>query len=270
MKTVPNNTNHNRSITDMAGCLVTDNLLLEWAEAPWDTAIFGYPVLQINRLEVRSPRADKDMAAFEFARVRSGCGFASCRLSHERLRESMLLEDHGFRFIEMLYQPELDNLQGHEFNETGLTVMPAGREDLPTLMDIAGSAFRNERFHMDHRLDPQLGDQRYRNWVRSSLDHPSQRLHVIRDGSLLAAFFVTERLADGTCYWHLNAVTPDAQGKGYGRRAWLTMLHRAQGEGAQRVRTSIVARNHRVLNLYARLGFRFPPPLMTFHWVRSS
>ena len=101
------------------------------------------------------------------------------------------------------------------------------------------------------------------------LDHPSQRLHVIRDGSLLAAFFVTERLADGTCYWHLNAVTPDAQGKGYGRRAWLAMLHQAQGDGAQRVRTSIVARNHRVLNLYARLGFRFPPPLMTFHWVRS-
>jgi len=264
------NVDSNQLISHVTGCIDTDNLLLEWAEAPWDTAIFGFPVLQIIRLEVRSPMADMNMAAFVFARDKSDCRFASCRLTHEQLRESMLLEDHGFRFIEMLYQPEFCNLQEAEFSQTGLTVMPAGREDLPTLLDIAGNAFRNERFHVDPRLNPQLGDQRYRNWVNNSLDHPSQRLNVIRDGSRLVAFFVTERLADETCYWHLNAVSPDAQGKGYGRRAWLAMLHRAQEEGAQRVRTSIVARNHRVLNLYARLGFRFPPPQMTFHWVRSQ
>jgi len=46
------------------------------------------------------------------------------------------------------------------------------------------------------------------------------------------------------------------------------MLHQAREAGAQRVRTCIVARNHRVLNLYAGLGFRFPPPQMTFHWVK--
>ena len=77
-------------------------------------------------------------------------------------------------------------------------------------------------------------------------------------------------IMDGTCYWHLNAVATELQGKGYGRRAWSAMLQHAQANGARRVRTSIVARNHRVLNLYARLGFRFPPPLMTLHWVRSA
>jgi RimJ/RimL family protein N-acetyltransferase len=86
----------------------------------------------------------------------------------------------------------------------------------------------------------------------------------------LVAFFVTELLPDGTCYWHLNAVAPGVQGKGYGLRAWLTMLRHARDSGARRVRTSIAARNHRALNLYARLGFRFSPPLMTFHWVRPS
>ena len=95
-----------------------------------------------------------------------------------------------------------------------------------------------------------------------------QELYVVCDASRRIAFFVTELLSDRTCYWHLNAVAPDAQGQGYGRRVWLAMMNQALEGGAQRVRTSIVARNHRVLNLYARLGFSFPPPSMTFHWVR--
>lgn len=264
-------TDRARQPADTGGCLDTGGLFLEWNEAPWDSDVFGFPVLQISRLEVRGPTADQDMVAFEQARDESASGLVSCRLPHERLRESMLLEAHGFRFIEMLYQPELDDF-GHldGFDEPGLTATPAGKEHLPLLVNIAGSAFRNERFHMDARLDPKLGDQRYRNWVRSSLNHPSQRLHVICDASQPVGFFVTEHLPDGTCYWHLNAIAPEAQGKGYGRRAWLTMLRQARDEGAERVRTCIVARNQRVLNLYARLGFRFPPPLMTFHWVREA
>ncbi len=251
------------------GVVDTPDLRLEWAEAPWDTAIFGFPVLQISRIEVLGPSAAGDLAIFEAARDQLGAGLVSCRMSHECLRESMLLEDHGFRFIEMLYMPELADLAGSRLDEkTGLDVGLAREEDLPALMEIAGNAFRNERFHIDPRLDSRLGDERYRRWVQSSHTHPRQQLYVVRDGAKQVAFFVTEMLPDGTCYWHLNAVSPEVQGQGYGRRAWKAMLHQAREAGAQRVRTCIVARNHRVLNLYAGLGFRFPPPQMTFHWVK--
>ena len=255
-----------RTTSHVAG----DSLLIEWSEAPWDAALFERPVWQIDRIEIRGPTPGEDVAAFERARDELGCALVSCRLPHERLRESMLLEDRGFRFIEMLYHPELADLANLAGADAGLVVEPACSEDLPALLDIAGSAFRNERFHVDPRMPPGLGDRRYRNWVWTSLGHPTQRLHVVRDRSLLVAFFVTEQLADGTCYWHLNAVAPEVQGKGYGRRAWLAMLEYARDRGARRVRTSIVARNHRVLNLYASLGFRFPPPQMTFHWLRTS
>jgi RimJ/RimL family protein N-acetyltransferase len=253
-----------------SGRIDTPRLLLEWAEAPWDTAIFGYPVAQITRIEVRE-EAGADFTAFEKARDVAGTGLVSCRLAHECLRESMFLEARGFRFIEMVYQPELDHRPLSDSTpDSLLQVGLAGDKDLPAVLDIAGRAFRTERFHTDPRLDPALGDQRYRNWVKSSLHHPSQRLFVMRDQSRIVAFFVTELQADGTCYWHLTAVAPDAQGQGYGRRAWRTMLRLARDQGAARVQTCIAARNHRVLNLYARLGFRFPPPLMTFHWVRPT
>lgn len=253
------------------GRIDTPALELAWTEAPWDTVVFGYPVLQINSVEVRGPGAVADTNDFVRARDLAASGFVSCRLSHECLRESMLLEDIGFRFIEMLYQPELCDLQSSDAHEEhGLIVSLATADDLPEVLDVAGKAFRNERFHVDPRLPSKIGDLRYQNWVRSSVTHPTQRLYVLREKGLLVAFFVLENLADGTCYWHLNAVEPGVQGQGYGMRAWQTMLGRARRDGAARVRTSIVARNHRVLNLYARLGFRFPPPMMTFHWVRSE
>lgn len=247
----------------------TPSLSLEWSETPWDTAITGYPVWKITHLEVREGTAGEAMRDFETARDQAGVRLISCRLPHARLTDSMFLEEHGFRFIEMLYQPELTLAPGQTGGDFApLSVRRALDADLPNIVEIAGKAFVNERFHTDPRLGPGLGNQRYQNWVRSSFSHPDQRLYVLSEGGKLVAFFVTEMQADGVCYWHLNAVSPEAQGLGYGRHAWQTMIKQAADAGAQRVRTSIVARNERVLNLYARLGFRFPAPLMTFHWVR--
>jgi RimJ/RimL family protein N-acetyltransferase len=262
---------HDAHRPPLQGSTATAGLRLEWSEAAWDTAIYGDPVLQITRLEVTGPVETTDLAPFE--RVRDGAcsGLVSCRLAHHQLRESMLLEAAGFRFIEMLYLPELELSQGTGAStEVGIEVRRATKADLPRILQIAGTAFGNERFHVDPRLPIELADRRYLNWAASSFEHPSQRLFVVCDASSAVAFFVTEDMADGTCYWHLNAVAPELQGRGYGRKAWKAMIDHAAANGCRRVRSSIVARNHRVLNLYARLGFRFPAPLMTFHWVRAA
>jgi ribosomal protein S18 acetylase RimI-like enzyme len=247
------------------------SLFLEWSVVPEDTVVTGCPVWKITRLEVKGGRADADMKAFETIRDQTGVGLVSSRLPHACLTESMFLEEHGFRFIEMLYQPELALVPSESSGAfVPLSIRRALDVDLPAIEEIAGKAFVNERFHMDPRLGPELGNQRYQNWVRSSFAHPDQQLYALSDGDKLVAFFVTEMQADGVCYWHLNAVAPEAQGLGYGRRAWQTMIKQAAEAGAKRIQSSVVARNHRVLNLYASLGFHFSPPSMTFHWVRSK
>lgn len=248
----------------------TPSLLAEWVDAPWDS-LTDVPALQITKIHIRGPSAAADMRLFERERDRISAALVTCRLPHDDLRESMLLEEKDFRFVEMLYRPELDLVRRDSAGtEPRLSVAFARGDDLPSLEAIAGVAFRNERFHMDHRLGPELGDRRYKRWVRNSLEHPTQRMYVLRDSETIIAFFVIEMLADMTCYWHLNAVSPNAQGRGYGRRAWQTMIDHALEAGARRVRTSVVARNYRVINLYASLGFRFSPPLMTFHWVKEG
>lgn len=243
---------------------------MAWSLAPWDEAVCGFPVLQITALEIIGTNASAEMQAFESERERIGAGLVSCRLSHECMQESILLQDHGFRFIEMLYRPELDlSKLPVDGGDDDLSVSRASDDDMPVLLGIARTSFRNERFRFDPRLDPDVSDRRYQNWVADSLRHATQDLYVVREGANRVGFFVTELLNDGTCYWHLNAVAPGMQGRGFGRRVWSSMLKQASLSGAQRVRTSIAARNFKVLNLYARLGFFFPPPAMTFHWVRS-
>lgn len=257
----------------LQGRIAEDALRLAWSEAPWDSAVFGAAVLQVTEVVAGNDRARAHelMARFEAARDAARVPFVSCRLPHDRLRESMLLEAHGFRFIEMLFHPEYPDLQRARLPEAaGLTVQDAVASDLAWAVEVAGHAFGNERFHVDPRLPSGLGDRRYQNWVRSTLGHPKQRLMIIRDGREPVAFFIIEALEDGSCYWHLTAVAPGRQGQGYGFRVWATMLAQARDSDAARVRTSIVARNHRVMNLYGRLGFRFSPPAMTFHWLREA
>jgi RimJ/RimL family protein N-acetyltransferase len=253
----------------MSELIETESLRLKWSRAPWDEAVCPFPVIQIDHIEVRGELALEDTRAFEQARARIGAGLVSCRLSHDKLAESMLLEACGFRFIEMLYAPELDLATVDPAECDELTIEPATQEEMPAILGIAGSAFQNERFKVDPRLDPTISDRRYQNWVASTPSHPTQRLYAISDHGRLIAFFIVELQVDGTCYWHLNAVAPGAQGQGYGRRIWSAMVRYAKRSNARRVRTSVVARNTRVLSLYARLGFTLPAPAMTFHWVKE-
>lgn len=248
----------------------TSSLRLSAKEAPWDSAVYGMPVVQIEDIEV----LDQDGGATDYRRYENwisaqDVGIVSCRLAHDRLRESMFLESCGFRFVEMVLHPGLDSLQSQQFPKDDLLIVPAAEADLRALQDIAENAFGVERYHVDPRLCRRQGDQRYGRWVRNSLHHPSHRLLKVLDGDQLIAVFLIEIRSDHSVRWHLTAIAPNLQGRGYGRRVWQAVLNDHKSQGCQSVSTTISARNTPVLNLYSQLEFRFSPPEMTFHWVRG-
>jgi RimJ/RimL family protein N-acetyltransferase len=251
--------------------LSSASLRLRAQSVPWDREVFGFAVAEIRDLQViDSQRALRDYADFQDWLDVGQVRIVSSRLPHDQLRESMFLEANGFRFVEMVLHPTLQNLQSLNIPQDDLLVTLADVSDLSSLQDIAEHAFRHERYHVDPRLDPRLGDLRYGRWVKSSLGHPVQRLLKITDGERLVALFLVESRDDRSAYWHLTAVSPTWQGTGYGYRVWQAMLRYHQTQGCESLMTTISARNVAVLNLYAKLGFRFRPPEMTFHWVREE
>lgn len=249
--------------------LDTTSLALSMCIVQWDSDVFGFPVAQIQSVRVKEHASA--ITDFQLAwawlnehKVR----VVSCRLSHDRFAESFLLEHEGFRFVEMVLHPEIESLNRFELKNDGLVVSPAMQSDLQILTSIAETTFSSERYHVDPRIDSGRANARYGNWVRNCLEHPRQKLLKVMDGGDVVALFVVETLESGAAYWHLTAVAPSKQGRGFGRRAWTAMMRYHQLQGVKSINTTISVRNSRVLNLYARLGFRFGPPETTFHFVR--
>ena len=250
--------------------LETKRSSLSASLAPWDTGIFGFPVAQIERFAILEPESfEFDYECLETWVNSRNCGMVSCRLGHDRLVESMFLEAKGFRFVEMVLHPEFPDLHRLQIPDQGLEIAAADESDLTEIRRIAETAFKDGRFHLDPRIDSRLADSRYGRWVESSLRHPTQQLLKIRDGQTIVGFFIVEIIDDCRAYWHLTAVSPDHQGKGYGRRTWLAVLQHHVEQGVAAVSTTISARNIAVLNLYSSLNFRFRHPEMTFHWLRE-
>ncbi|KAB2660366.1 MAG: GNAT family N-acetyltransferase [Verrucomicrobia bacterium] len=252
--------------------IAVPGLSLEFGLVPWDTAACGFPVAQITDLvldgrDLESPA--EGWRAFEAWRDRADVRLVSCRLPENRLRESMWLEAAGFRCIELVLQTETLLSRTPGLRDLSLQIGPAAAADLPHIASIAEEAFTTDRFSVDFRLPKAASGRRYRRWVESVPTHPTQRLVKIEDDGRIVGFFIVESVAGGTCYWHLTAVAPACQGRGYGKRIWRAMLDRHRAEGMERILTTIAVRNTPVVNLYAGLGFRFAPPQMTLHWVRT-
>lgn len=238
---------------------------------PEDTEVLGFGVGVITAIEIRPGTNGASL----FGQLETWCDdhhvrLLSCRLGHLRLAESMTLEAHGFRFVEMVYRPRLERLDQLAEPEQRIAVREAGADDLAAVEEIAHAAFTTGRLALDPRLDAELSRRRYANWVRTSFENDAHTVLAAHLDDDLVGFFVVERQPGDAMYWHLTAVAPDWQGKRIGTSLWRAMLLRHQKEGIRRVETTVSGHNPAVMNLYARLGFSFAEPKMTFHWLRAT
>jgi ribosomal protein S18 acetylase RimI-like enzyme len=248
-----------------------DGATIEVFVVPWDTRIFGFTVAQISRIDLGgNTRPAGLIEAFDAWCTEHGVEFVTCRLDHLRLPESMLLESVGFRFVEMVYEPRLEPLGPVPEPRHRIDIAEGDRDDVDAIASIAHEVFSTGRFLLDWRLPAELSKRRYADWVRTSFDSSEQQVLKAEADGALVGFFIVERRADDSVYWHLTAIAPGHQGQGLGLSLWLTMLRRHEAEGASGVRTTISGHNVPVMNLYARLGFSLSAPQMTFHWLRGQ
>jgi len=247
-----------------------DGAAMECVLVPWDSEIFEFPVAQISHFKLgQGAQATEMLHEFDAWCAAHDVRFVSCRLDHSQLRESMALEGHGFRFVEMVHGPRLDTFEGIGVPLRAIQVAKASPGDLEAIEEIAYLAFTTGRFLIDWRLAPELSKRRYATWVRNSVDAPRHTVLKAEIGTDLVGFFIVEHRPDQSVYWHLTAIAPHWQGKGMGMSLWQTMLIRHRTEGVPVVETTISGHNTPAINLYARLGFSFGSAQMTFHWLRD-
>jgi GNAT superfamily N-acetyltransferase len=248
--------------------LQTTALTLRYHLNPWDEPTVGGPVATISSIRVgNSTRATADFQAFHAWCDAAGVVLVSCRLPHDHLGECGFLEGQGFRFIELNYRPELADLQSADLgHDDAVAVGIVDAAEQTTLEAIAGEIFEAGRFHADPFINPRIGDLRYRRWVANAFRNPAQAVWKCSVSGRLVAFHVVESPATDRRFWSLVGLAPGLSGQGMGSRAWRAMLRQHRREGVRHVSTSISSLNAKVLNLYVKLGFRFPMPSITMHW----
>jgi len=256
--------------SEVAARFESPGAILQCSLVPWDTEIFEFPVVQIGRFEL-DERADPSevLRAFDAWCADRSVRLISCRLGHERLRESMALEATGFRFVEMVYGPRFDRFDAVGMPQHDVLLTEALPTDGARIEAIAYAAFTTGRFLLDRRLDPELSRRRYATWVRTSFESATQVVLKAEIDRRLVGFLIVERRDDASVYWHLTAIAPESQGKGVGTSVWQAALLRHRSEGVSFVETTISGHNLPIINLYARLGFTFASANMTFHRLRD-
>jgi len=246
----------------------TAALTMRYHSAPWDTPTVGGSVAVISEISVRDPEhAREDFRVFREWCADDRVVLVSCRIPHEHLQECGFLEMEEFRFIELNYRPELAQLQSRDVGDSDeLLVEPAADVDEPVIASIAGRIFEAGRFHRDPMIDPRIGDLRYRRWVSNAFRNPRQSVLKCLRNRDIQAFFVVESPSVTSRFWSLVGLAPGLSGRGIGTNVWRAVLRWHRAEGVDVVSTSISSLNAPVLNLYVKLGFRFPAPMITLHW----
>lgn len=239
------------------------------ALVPWDTKLLGKPVAQLSNFvlkgETLSSASGRLLADWL---VENRIGLCATRVSQQSIIEIGCLQQLGFRFIELNFNPLLKELRSGQFTtDHAVSIVDAETCDEPILRTMAQQAFPFGRFHQDHRIGAAIGNVRYGQWVSNSFENLSQRcLKIIVAGEIIG-FFIIESPAKQKSYWSLTAIAPGVRGRSLGYRIWTSMLAWEAERGITVVETSISSHNVPVMNLYVKLGFRFPPPSVTLHWM---
>jgi ribosomal protein S18 acetylase RimI-like enzyme len=241
---------------------------LSFAVIPWDTELLGKRVADVH---VDCPSGISEpldlRGAIEWLRDHN-IELCSCRVPQSNIAALHGLQAIGFRYIELNYRPELSNLSDAVcVRDPALVVERAEAQDCEALASIAAQGFPFGRFHQDPRIGAAAGDKRYRQWVVNSFANPAQETRKIIAEDRLIGFFIVEHPSATEVFWNLTAIAPGLRGQSYGKRVWKTMLALEHETGATKVSTSISSHNTPVLNLYVRLGFSFPSPYVSLHWM---
>ena len=198
--------------------------------------------------------------------------FITAKLPCGRIDLTKRLEGRGFNYVETNLKPHLilNKKKGINCQETdrSIVIRPATLiSEVNQIKEIAKTAFTNQRFFLDRRVDYQQAQARYARWAENAFYAEDQDLLAVLRGKEVVGFFLNQS-AGKKVHWVLNAIKVDFQGEGIGKNAWKRMIAIHKDSGYSEIESSISAHNIRVLSLYASLGFRFKEPEVRMHWFK--
>jgi GNAT superfamily N-acetyltransferase len=233
--------------------------MLHLMPLPFETGIFGRPVLALGIVSPIEPDAAQKLSALLKRCAANNAALVVCRIADDNAAVS-LLEQAGFRRIERLLTLACDVPQSMHC-PPGIAVPTLA--DHPACLAIGRNSFSFDRFHADPQIPPAIASIIKQTWVHNALTGRADLSLVARElGEVIGFMFC--RIASPNPHIDLMAVAMDRRRRGYGRR----LVKAALAHYAGRHKRLIVAtqeRNTPSLALYRGLGFDVVAAQFTYH-----
>jgi L-amino acid N-acyltransferase YncA len=241
---------------------------LQAARIPWDSELFGFPCWDVRPGGEASTALAAALASFVEERKAHGECLLVTKVPTRDVAMGRLLAAYGFYPVETMLEIALPlaRLTLPAAAGRGAALRLATTDDMEEILTIAGSAFRDDRFHLDPTLPPEKADQRYRGWVARGFasGEPVFVFEDTRKGTILGFYHIRE-LPSSAVALSLAAVHPSCQGAGIGALMYQAVLEECRRRGYRTAVTRIAVNNLPVANLFFRLGFTIREAVLTFH-----
>lgn len=242
-------------------------------EQSWDTAVFGDKAGAL----VLGPELDRiteaDLSSTIADAMESNFAFISCRVPSSAMKFVHLLENEGFRFVEMIINPWISaDSSVDNWNVSTMCAGEASEHEARDILEAIPGLYEHGRLHVDPRVASDVGDRRYVNWIVSSAHRDEMTLLTVKglDGHLRGFFLFESDAEHQSVKWMLNGMMPKFQGLGIAKKVWSSAMEHHFSNGVQRIETTISLTNIPALTIYSRLGFSFKDPAITLHWLRQQ
>jgi len=152
--------------------------VLQYQALTWDTKVLGFSVARISWLIDYAETDDRGDILTELVRLaiseakQCGTRYLLARIPSGDVDAIHVLEGSGFQLLEGLLtfgtSLEADPPCFEKHHE--LRCRPFMPEDIPTLRELAGNSFAEDRFHSDPRIEKARADEIFQRWILNSCE----------------------------------------------------------------------------------------------------
>lgn len=238
-----------------------------WNLSKFDTEIFGYKVAKISSIDanVDSSILSKNIHDLNESLRNNGVHYATYRINANNYPLVHALEKSGYILVDGLIT--LKSVIKIEKRREYKHIKVALPNDLPQLLEIAGSVFNNvTRYYHDTIIPKEKADLIYKKWITNTLYRTFGDAILVWEEKKIILGVVT---LDKKGQIPLLGVSQNARGRGIGRELIYAALDQFRDWGITKIITETQMTNIPALRLYQSCGFIIVDSHLTFRWHES-
>ena len=220
----------------------------EYKAIPWDSVLFGKPVLEILNSSEYRENLQLSFRDMEQQLVEQNQPFMIfTKIPATNIKKIHIFEQNGFEYIETQFHIVKKISRLYEIN-FDLFYDRVNQTDLPQILNIARKSFDTDRYSIDPYIGKEKSGERYSNWVNNSFRDPNYLIYKYTYDREIVGFHMLE-IKEKTAYALLGGVNPHCKGTGLGLYINLMFNNILYHQGTSYIDTHISAINLDIFNI---------------------